>query len=126
MWILIVALVVIGTIAAGASLFWDKDAKIEVGHDCMTCSSASAACEQNCMMEASVKEIEYFDDEELDRFIGRQSNEYSEEEADEFRSIMETMKPDDVKAWNRSLILRQINMPDQIKDEYIMIVSPSE
>lgn len=125
MWILIVALVVIGTIAAGASLFWDKDAKIEVGHDCMTCSSASAACEQNCMMEASVKEIEYFDDEELDRFIGRQSNEYSEEEADEFRSIMETMKPDDVKAWNRSLILRQINMPDQIKDEYIMIVSPS-
>ena len=29
MWILIVALVVIGTIAAGASLFWDKDAKIE-------------------------------------------------------------------------------------------------
>lgn len=125
MWILIVALVVIGTIAAGASLFWDKDATIEVGHDCMTCSSASAACEQNCMMEASVKEIEYFDDEELDRFIGRSSNEYSEGEADEFRSIMETMKPDDVKAWNRSLILRQINMPDQIKDEYIMIVSPS-
>lgn len=125
MWILIVALVVIGTIAAGASLFWDKDAKIEVGHDCMTCSSASAACEQNCMMEASVKEIEYFDDEELDRFIGRSSNEYSEGEADESRSIMETMKPDDVKAWNRSLILRQINMPDQIKDEYIMIVSPS-
>ncbi len=123
MWILIVALVVIGTIACGVSLLWDKDAKIEVGADCASCSGDNAKCEQTCMMEAAVKEAEYFDDEELDRFKGRQSSCYTDDEAEEFREIMETMHPEEVKAWNRSLILRGVSMPDQIKDEYIMLAN---
>lgn len=123
MWILIVALVVLGTIAAGASLLWDKDTPIAMAHDCTTCVTGDSNCEQNCMMEASVKDIEYFDDEELDRFAGRQSNGYTDEEAEEFRTIMTSMTPEEVKAWNRSLILRQVNMPDQVKDDYIVMVS---
>ena len=125
MWILIVALVVIGTIACGVSLLWDKDARIEVGTDCASCSGDNAKCEQTCMMEAAVKETEYFDDEELDRFSGRASGDYTDEEAEEFREIMETMRQAEVKAWNRSLILRGVNMPDQIKDEYIMLAENS-
>lgn len=122
MWIFIVALVVLGTVATGASLLWDKKETIDIGNDCSTCSGDNAKCEQTCMMEAAVKdEIEYFDDEELDRYKGRESNLYSDEEAEEFREVMETMNPSEVKAWNRSLILRQINMPDQIKDEYILL-----
>jgi len=121
MWILIVALVVLGTIALGASLLWDKDAKIEVGADCTSCSGNNDKCEQNCMMEAAVKEIEYFDDEDLDQYKGRESDAYTDDEADEFRNVMETMRPEEVKAWNRSLILRGVNMPDQIKDDYIML-----
>ncbi len=121
MWILIVALVVLGTIALGASLLWDKDAKIEVGADCTTCSGTNDKCEQNCMMEAAVKEIEYFDDEDLDQYKGRESDDYTDDEAEEFRNVMETMRPEEVKAWNRSLILRGVNMPDQIKDDYIML-----
>ncbi len=121
MWILIVALVVLGTIALGASLLWDKDAKIEVGADCTTCSGTNDKCEQNCMMEAAVKEIEYFDDEDLDQYKGRESDDYTDDEAEEFRNVMETMRPEEVKAWNRSLILREVNMPDQIKDDYIML-----
>ena len=121
MWILIVALVVLGTIALGASLLWDKDAKIEVGADCTSCSGSNEKCEQNCMMEAAVKEIEYFDDEDLDQYKGRESDDYTDDEADEFRNVMETMRPEEVKAWNRSLILRGVSMPDQIKDDYIML-----
>lgn len=34
---------------------------------------------------------------------------------------MYTMRPEEVKDWNRSLILREINVPDQIKDELIMM-----
>jgi len=30
--------------------------------------------------------------------------------------------PTDVKGWNRSLILRGINVPDQIKDELVMMM----
>ncbi len=121
MWILIVALVVLGTIAAAASLLWDKQEKIEIGADCASCSGDDPKCEQTCMMEAATKPVEYFDDEELDRYKGRASNEYTDDEAEEFREVMETMRPEEVKAWNRSLILREINMPDQIKDEYILL-----
>ena len=122
MWILIIALVILGTIAAGASLLWDKQEKIEIGTDCSTCSGDNDKCEQTCMMEAAVKDIEYFDDEELDRFRHRQSNDYTDDEAEEFREVMETMAQEELKAWNRSLILREVNMPDQVKDEFIMLV----
>ncbi len=121
MWILIVIIIVAGTIAAGASLLWDKDKPIPVSGDCKTCSGVNPECEQVCMIEASVKEIEYFDDEELDAFKGRESKDYTIEEAEEFRQIMESLSKEDLKAWNRSLILRGINLPDEVKDEYILL-----
>ena len=74
------------------------------------------------MMEAATKPIEYYDDEELDRFALRPSDSYTDEEAEEFREVLYTMKPDDVKGWNRSLILRGINVPNQIKDELTLMV----
>jgi hypothetical protein len=89
---------------------------------CATCSGSDPKCEQECMMEAATKEIEYFDDEELDAFKGKTSGDYSDEEAEQFSEIMYTMRPEEVKDWNRSLILRGINMPDQIKDEAIMLM----
>lgn len=90
--------------------------------DCSSCDGISNKCEQTCMMEASVKEIEYFDDEELDAFKGKASNEYTDEEAETFSYVMETMNPKEVKDWNRSLCLRGINVPDQIKDELFMLM----
>ena len=74
------------------------------------------------MMEAATKPVEYFDDEELDRFAGRQSDDYTDEETEEFREVMLTMKQDEVREWNRSLILRGINIPDQLKDEVVMMI----
>ena len=122
MWIFIVAIVVIGTVAAGASILWDKSDNIEIGKDCTSCTGFDLSCEQNCMMEAATKPVEYFDDEELDRFKGKDSNEYTDEEADEFSEVLYTMRPEEVKGWNRSLILRGINVPNQIKDELITMI----
>lgn len=73
-------------------------------------------------MEASVKEIEYYDDEELDDFIGRPSDSYTEEEVEKFSEVLYTMKQEDVAGWNRSLLLRGINIPDQLKDELVMLI----
>ena len=64
----------------------------------------------------------YYDDEELDRFKGRSSASYSEEEINEFREIMYTMKEDEVAGWCRSLQLRGIEFPDGLKDELFLIV----
>ena len=60
--------------------------------------------------------------EELDRFRGRPSNGYNEEEVEEFREIMYTCKEDEVAGWSRSLQLRGIELPDELKDELFLIV----
>ena len=80
-------------------------------------------CEQVCMMEAATKDIEYFDDEELDRFQGKPSDQYTDEESNEFAEVLYSMKQEEVKDWNRSLILRGIHLPNQLKDELIMLIS---
>ncbi len=73
-------------------------------------------------MEAAIKEIEYFDDEELDAYKGRTADSYTDDEAEEFREVLYTMRPEEVKDWNRSLILRGVNLPNQLKDEVIMMI----
>lgn len=87
--------------------------------DCSSCSGIDPTCEQTCMMEAATKEIEYYDDEELDVFRGRPSDQYNDDEVEQFAQVLYTLQPQEVKPWGRSLNLRGIQLPDQIKDEYI-------
>ena len=66
--------------------------------------------------------MEYYNDEELDRFRGRASDEYTDEEVEEFREVMLTCKDDEVAGWCRSLQLRFIELPDELKDELFLII----
>lgn len=121
------ALIVLALFAAITTLFTKKkegepDVVMPTSGDCSSCDGTDDKCEQVCMMEAVTREIEYYDDEELDRFRGRQSNQYTDEEAEEFANILYTMQPQEAKGWNRSLILREINVPNQIKDELITMI----
>jgi hypothetical protein len=86
------------------------------------CAQAGASCMHDCVMEQAVKEIVYFDDEELDAYKGRKSDSYTDEEAAQFAEVLYTMRPSEVKDWTASLTLRGISMPDQIKDEAIMLM----
>ena len=86
------------------------------------CCGQHQICEKESLLAAVSKKIEYYDDEELNRFKGRQANEYSDEEIDEFREIMFTMKEEEVAGWSRSLQLRGIELPDELKDELFLIV----
>ena len=126
MWILIVALIALGLFSALLSLLWHNkdgdDTVINAGADCSTCNGDNAKCEQTCMMEAATKEVEYFDDEELDRFRERPSAAYSDDEAEEFREVLYTMKETEVAGWVRSLQLRAVELPNEVKDEVVMIV----
>ena len=90
---------------------------------CSTCTGDDSRCEQECMMEAATKEIEYFDDEHLDRFADRPADSYTDEEVEEFADVMFTLQPADVAPWNRSLILRRINIPNALKDDLIAMLS---
>ena len=124
---LVLALVVLGLFCALLGYRSHKrgeDQTIVIGEgDCTRCSPDNVMCEQECMLKASTEPIEYFDDEELDVYKGRASDSYNEEETALFAEVLETLRPEEVKAWNRSLILRGINMPDGIKDEYFSLAT---
>ncbi len=91
--------------------------------NCATCTGENDKCELDCKLEAATKEIEYFDDEELDAYKGRAAESYSDEEIGDFEYVLETMKPHEVADWCRSLVMRGINLPEQVRDEAIMIIN---
>ena len=66
--------------------------------------------------------IVYYDDEELDRFAGKDAESYSSDEIDEVRDVMMTLLPDDVPGWVRSIQLRGINLPSQLRDELFILL----
>ncbi len=86
------------------------------------CCGQHQVCERESLLAAVSRKIEYFDDEELDRFAGRAATAYTDEEADEFRQIMLTTREDEVAAWARSLQLRGIELPAQLRDELLLLV----
>lgn len=127
---LIISLIALAVIAAIMGLISQRrggdDEIKQPTASCATCSGYDPKCEQECMLEAATKDIEYFDDEELDAFRGRPSDKYKDDEAEQFANVLYTMRHEEVAAWSRSLILRGINLPDQIKDEVIMIMKNEE
>lgn len=87
------------------------------------CCGMHITCEKDSLLAAVSKEIEYYDDEELDRFAGRAADEYSDAEIEEFRDVLITMKPSDIAGWARSLQLRNVTLPVAVRDELLMIVA---
>jgi len=88
------------------------------------CCGQHATCEKDSLINTFVKkEIDYFDDEELDQYQGRTSENYTEHETEEFREILYTMNDDDKPRWVRSLMQRGIEIPNQLKDEIFLIVN---
>lgn len=118
---LVIILVALGLVTALFTLFNrstdDTETPIVVQESCSTCNGENDKCEQECMMEAATKDIEYYDDEELDVFRGRESDSYTEQEVEQFSEVLYTMRPNEVKGWTRSLTLRGVNLPNQLKDE---------
>ena len=123
MTLLIIALASLGLVAALLGLLSRHEEPIQTGTDCNTCQGDNEKCEMECRLEAAVKEVEYYDDEELDAYKGRRSDSYSDNEAEAFADVLYTMRPQEVKGWARSLSLRGIEVPDQLKDELLMLMS---
>ena len=86
------------------------------------CCGQHEVCEKQLILDAMKEEIEYYEDEELDRFRGVQSDEYMPDEIEEFREVLYTMRPDEVSGWLHSLQLRRVELPDELKDETILLM----
>jgi len=100
----------------------EEDVPAEINPADMECCGQHEVCEKESLLAAISKQIEYYDDEELDRFRGREGNDYTETETEEFRNVLYTMRSEEVAGWVRSLQLRQVNLPDDVKDEVFLIV----
>lgn len=98
----------------------DAEAVVEPKEECC---GMHITCEKDSLLASVSKEIEYYDDEEFDRFAGKDAADYTPDEIEEFRDILLSMRPDDIAGWARSLQLRQIKLPGEIRDELIMVVS---
>lgn len=64
----------------------------------------------------------YFEDEELDRFKGTKQEDYTEADIEEFRHVLYTMKTEEVDTWAHCLQTRGIEIPQEIKDEILLML----
>ena len=133
MWILIISLLVLAGIALLAGYIRNRnlqkkidrgelDAMPEVQQVDLECCGQHEICERDSLLAAVSKKVEYYDDEELDKYIGCTPDSYTPEQEDEFRDIFYTMQDTDVAGWVRSLQLRGIALPNNIKDEVFLII----
>ena len=87
------------------------------------CCGAHEVCEKDSLIAAFAEKPEYFDDEELDKYSRRDSDSFAREEVDEFREIFYSVLDQEKPRWVRSLQMRDISLPDELKDEVLMIVN---
>lgn len=68
-------------------------------------------------------DIEYFDDEELDAFAGREAGNYTPKEEEMFRDVMLTLPKNEYALWSASLQKRNISLPENVREEFLMLLS---
>lgn len=133
--LILLATVIIGVLLYFADKYYYKGKKgeepeelpapsreITVDENGDQCCGQHAVCEKTNLSPLT-PDYEYYDDEELDRFRGRDPESYTEEESEEFREILMTLLPADVAGWSRSLQVREIALPLDVREELLMIVA---
>ncbi|MGN0237840.1 MAG: hypothetical protein ACI4AK_07155 [Lepagella sp.] len=110
-------------IAPDAAIDTAAEDGAETGNtDSGECCGLHLVCEKDSLSPMS-QEIIYYDDEELDRFIGRDPHTYTGDEEEEFRDVLMTLRPEDVTGWARSITQRRIELPAEVRDELLMLVN---
>lgn len=87
------------------------------------CCGMHITCEKDSLITGLDDRIEYYDDEELDRYAGRDAGSYTAEETEQFRDVLLTLLPEDIAGWARSISMRGIALPPDVRDELLMIVA---
>ena len=86
------------------------------------CCGAHAICERDTLLSSEIL-IVYFDDEELDTLADIQAVDFTEDQVKQLSEVFYTLKESDVAGWLRSLQMRRIQLPLELREEALMIVS---
>lgn len=85
------------------------------------CCGAHEVCETDLINKLS-EEIIYYEDEELDAYKNFEENDYNDDQIDEFREVLYSLKEKEIEGWIKSLDLRKIEMPSVIKSELVFML----
>ena len=85
------------------------------------CCGEHLVCERETLLQTNAK-VEYYDDEELDTLSGIPAEDYTAEQYQMIRDVFDTLQSKDVPGWVRSIQLRNIQLPLDIREEALLIV----
>ena len=85
------------------------------------CCGEHLVCERETLLQTNAQ-VEYYDDEELDTLAGIPAENYTSEQYQMIREVFDTLQGRDVPGWVRSIQLRNIQLPLDIREEALLIV----
>lgn len=85
------------------------------------CCGAHEICETDLLLKMS-EEIIYYEDEELDVYKNFEEDDFNDDQIDEFREVLYSLKENEIEGWLRSLELRKIVLPSIIKSELVFML----
>lgn len=125
MWVLIIALVSFGLILMVLTYLnrrnKSEETEIKVNND-GECCGAHSVCDRDTLLNNGAP-VEYFDDEELDALAHIPAELLTENQIKQINDIFYTLQEKDVAAWLRSLQTRNIQLPIEIREQALLIVS---
>ena len=124
MWVLFVSILILAFLLGLLTFFKRKtsDEMVEVAEVDDACCGAHEVCERDSLFNNSV-EIEYFDDEELDVLSYVSPIDFTPEQLELLEHVFYTLNEKDVAAWLRSIQARNIQLPIDLREEALLIVS---
>lgn len=87
------------------------------------CCGQHLVCEKESLLAGVSKEIVYYEDEELDAYRGMNPEDYTDEQVEQFRDVLYTLRPEEIGGWARSIQLRRIELPTAVRDELVMLAA---
>ena len=122
MWVIISLIVILAFIVGLFSKFQKKDIEggITEAVPDSDCCGAHEVCEKDLYLSGDEGQ-NYFEDEELDRFKGFKNRDYDDEDIEEFRDVLLTLKDTEVSKWLKGLYYRGIEIPDVVREEALLV-----
>lgn len=125
-WVIIVVFAVLAVLLAFAAVYIRKANReapvVERNAIPDDCCGAHAVCERDSLL-SKTEEIFYFDDEELDELAGIAADDFTEGQHKMIEDVFFTLREQDVAGWLRSVQLRNIELPEDIREQALLVVS---
>lgn len=117
--VLLVLIAVVVVVVRRVDKTVEEKAPVKIASDC--CGS-HAVCERDTLL-SSTDDIVYFDDEELDILSGVAIEDFTDENFAMIEEVFFSLREQDVSGWVRSLQLRNIQLPSDLREQALLIIA---